>query len=104
MYLILKIFLFCLLTYNFSNEGLNQTHKLELLIEEYILENPEIIIKSLENYRSLQEAKIEEESKYFINDYYDRKIYDSLPSQEMRLGQLLLLNLLITIVDIVKRL
>ena len=49
MYLILKIFLFCLLTYNsISKEEFKSNSKLELLIEEYLLNNPEIIIKSLE--------------------------------------------------------
>ena len=80
MYLILKIFLFCSLAYSsISKEEFKSNSKLELLIEEYLLNNPEIIIKSLENYRNKQEAKIEEESKYFINDYYDRKIYETLP-------------------------
>ena len=74
MYLILKIFLLCLLTYNiFSKEDFESNSKIELLIEEYLLNNPEIIIKSLENYRNRQEAKIEEELKYFINDYYEKK-------------------------------
>ena len=80
MYLILKIFLFCSLAYSsIAKEEFKSDSKLELLIEEYLLNNPEIIIKSLENYRNKQEAKIEEESKYFINDYYDRKIYETLP-------------------------
>ena len=60
-----------------------------MLIEEYILENPEVIIKSLENYRSLQEAKIEEEQKYLINNYYAEKIYDSLPSSGNEAGSII---------------
>ncbi len=80
MYLIVKIFLFCALAYSsISKEEFKSNSKLELLIEEYLLNNPEIIIKSLENYRKKQEAKIEKELEYFINDYYEKKIYETLP-------------------------
>ena len=80
MYLNLKIFLFFLLAYSsFSKEEVKSNSKIELIIEEYLLNNPEIIIKSLENYRNRQEAKIKEELKYFINDYYEKKMYETLP-------------------------
>ena len=49
----------------FADDNNKSNSQIELLIEEYILENPEVIIKSLENYRSEQEAKIEEETKIF---------------------------------------
>ena len=62
MLFILKFFLFYLLVFlGFSDDNNKSNSQIELLIEEYILENPEVIIKSLENYRNLQEAKIEEE-------------------------------------------
>ena len=89
MYLIFKIFLFCLLAYSsISKEEFKSNSKIELLIEEYLLNNPEIIIRSLENYRNKQEAKIEEELKYFINDYYERKIYETLPYTGNTSGQI----------------
>ena len=104
MYLILKIFLFCSLAYSsISKEEFKSNSKLELLIEEYLLNNPEIIIKSLENYRNKQEAKIEEELKYFINDYYEKKSMKLFLTLEILLLKLLLLNLLIIIVAIAKK-
>ncbi len=80
MLFVLKFFLFCLLVSSgFSNETNKSNLQIELLIEEYILKNPEIIIKSLENYRNEQEVKIEEEKKYLINNYYEKEIYNNLP-------------------------
>ena len=53
---ILKFFLFYLLVVSsFSDDRNKSNSQIELLIEEYILKNPEVIIKSLENYRNLQE-------------------------------------------------
>ena len=49
------------------------------MIEEYLLKNPEVIIKSLENYRSKQEAKMEENSKISLNNYYEERVYETLP-------------------------
>ena len=80
MSFILKFFLFYLFVVSsFSDDRNKSNSQIELLIEEYILKNPEVIIKSLENYRNLQEAKIEEEKKNLINDYYEKKTYDNLP-------------------------
>ena len=85
-----KFFLFYLLVFSvFADDGNKSNSQIELLIEEYILENPEVIIKSLENYRSLQEAKIEEEQKYLINNYYAEKVYDSLPSSGNAAGSII---------------
>ena len=90
MLLIFKFFLFYLLVFLvLADDGNKSNSQIELLIEEYILENPEVIIKSLENYRSLQEAKIEEEQKFLINNYYAEKIYDSLPSSGNEAGSII---------------
>ena len=74
MNLIFKIFLFCLIAYNcFSKEDSLSNSKIELMIEEYLLKNPEVIIKSLENYRNKQQAKMEENSKISLNNYYEER-------------------------------
>ena len=80
MNLIFKIFLFCLIAYNcFSKEDSLSNSKIELMIEEYLLKNPEVIIKSLENYRNKQQAKMEENSKISLNNYYEERVYETLP-------------------------
>ncbi len=80
MNLIFKIFLLCLISYNcLSKEDSLSNSEIELMIEDYLLKNPEVIIKSLENYRSRQEAKMEENSKVSINNYYEKRIYETLP-------------------------
>jgi protein-disulfide isomerase len=90
MLFIFKFFLFYLLVFSvFADDGNKSNSQIELLIEEYILKNPEVIIKSLENYRSLQEAKIEEEQKFLINNYYAEKIYDSLPASGNAAGSII---------------
>ena len=80
MNLIFKILLFCLIAYNcLSKEDSLSNSEIELMIEDYLLKNPEVIIKSLENYRSRQEAEMEENSKVSINNYYEKRIYETLP-------------------------
>ena len=80
MLFIFKFVLFFLLvSLSFSEDRYKSDSQLELLIKDYILKNPEVIIESLENYRNIQEAKVEEEQKNLINNYYKKKIYDNLP-------------------------
>ena len=62
-----------------ANEGIKSKAEIEKIIEEYLLENPEILIESLESYRNNQEAKFEENKKAYIESYYKRKKYESFP-------------------------
>ena len=80
MNIFLKIILFCLLSLSsLSKEDAKSKSQIEIIIEEYLLKNPEIIIKSLENYRIKQEAEVEKNTKNVINNYYDKKSYETLP-------------------------
>ena len=80
MIFVLKLFLFYFLLNNsFSEDNTKLKSQIEKIIEKYLIENPEVIIESLENYRIEQEAKFEEDKRVFINDFYENKKYESLP-------------------------
>ena len=80
MNIFFKIILFCLLSLSsLSKEDTKQNSQIEIIIEKYLLKNPEIIIKSLENYRIKQEAEAEKNTKSVINNYYDKQSYENLP-------------------------
>ena len=64
-----------------ANEGLKSKAEIEKIIEEYLLENPEILIESLESYRNNQEAEFEENKKAYIESYYKREKYESLTAR-----------------------
>ena len=53
--------------------------EIEKIIKKYLLENPEILIESLEKYRSNQEAKFEEKQRSHIEAYYKNKKYENFP-------------------------
>ena len=44
-----------------------------------MLQNPEVIIESLERYRNNQEIEMEENKKAVLDSYYDDKKYEVLP-------------------------
>ena len=70
MKFVLKLFLFYFLLNNsFSEDNTKLKSQIEKIIEKYLIENPEVIIESLENYRIEQEAKFEEDKRVFINDF-----------------------------------
>ena len=74
MNIFLKIILFCLLSLSsLSKEDAKSKSQIEIIIEEYLLKNPEILIKSLENYRIKQEAEVEKiiKSKVWPPNYKD---------------------------------
>ena len=50
------------------------------LIEQYILDNPEIIIESLEKYSEKEKIKKQQESKKTLYNFYNNKNYKTLPS------------------------
>ena len=66
-----------------DNKHINEK-QIKNIIEKYILDNPEIIIESLEKFTANQK---EDEKKNFVNilnNFYDNKVYESLP----RIGNL----------------
>ncbi|MAJ23952.1 MAG: hypothetical protein CMP36_00420 [Rickettsiales bacterium] len=61
-------------------DNINNTKKLEEVIEKFILENPEILIKSLEQFTQSQKDKEKETIENSLNDFYDKKLYENYPS------------------------
>ena len=78
--LIKLIMLFFLLTFSVHSDDKNINEEdIQNIIEKYILENPEIIIKSLEKFTANQEKKEKESFVSILNNFYDTKIYEDLP-------------------------
>jgi protein-disulfide isomerase len=50
------------------------------IIEDFIIANPEIMIESLERYSEEKEEEDRNASESIIGEYYNKKIYDNLPS------------------------
>ena len=49
------------------------------IIKKYILENPEILIESLEKFTANQKEKEQKSFVNILNNFYDTKAYESLP-------------------------
>jgi len=79
MIFFIKLIIFILLITNKVYAVPSSKAEIEGIIKEYLLKNPEILIESLEKYRSSQELKIEENKKLVINSYYKNKKYQNLP-------------------------
>ena len=78
--LIKLIMLFFLLTFSVHTDDKNINEEdIQNIIEKYILENPEIIIKSLEKFTANQEKKEKESFVSILNNFYDTKVYEDLP-------------------------
>ena len=83
--LIRFIILIFLLLFNLHADNKNINKKeIQNIIEKYILENPEIIIESLENFTANQKEKEKQSFIDILNDFYDTKVYANLP----RIGNL----------------
>ena len=75
-YVILVFFL----VFNVYSDDKNISEKqIENIIEKYILENPEVIIESLEKFTANQKEKEKESIVNILDNFYDSKIYESLP-------------------------
>lgn len=75
--LVILVF-FLILNTNASDKDINQL-KIEKMIKKYILENPEVIIESLEKYTARQREKERVDISDVLNDFYSSKVYESLP-------------------------
>ncbi len=73
-----------LLLFNISNpvlvDNLKKEEDFERIIEQYILNNPEIIIKSLEQFSKNKEKLEKQISLKILKSYYKDKIYNDFPS------------------------
>ena len=69
---------FLLFSVHSDDKNINEK-QIKNIIEKYILENPEIIIESLEKFTANQKEKEKESFVNILNNFYDTKIYESLP-------------------------
>ena len=74
---IISIFLL-IFNLNADDKNINK-QEIQNIIEKYILENPEIIIESLEKFTADQKEKEKLNFVNILNDFYDNKVYASLP-------------------------
>ena len=78
--LIRYVILIFFLIFNLHSDDKNiNEQQIENIIKKYILENPEILIESLEKFTANQKEKEQKSFVNILNDFYDTKIYESLP-------------------------
>ena len=78
--LIRYVILIFFLIFNLHSDDKNiNEQEIENIIKKYILENPEILIESLEKFTANQKEKEQKSFVNILNDFYDTKIYESLP-------------------------
>ena len=75
-YVILIFFL--IFNLHSADKNINE-QQIENIIKKYILENPEILIESLEKFTANQKEKEQKSFVNILNNFYDAKIYESLP-------------------------
>ncbi len=78
--LIRYVILIFFLIFNLHSDDKNiKEQEIENIIKEYILENPEILIESLEKFTANQKEKEQKSFVNILNNFYDTKVYESLP-------------------------
>ena len=78
--LIRYVILIFFLIFNLHSDDKNiNEQQIENIIKKYILENPEILIESLEKFTANQKVKEQKSFVNILNNFYDTKIYKSLP-------------------------
>jgi len=73
------IIVFFLVFSVYSDDKNISEKQIKNIIERYILENPEIIIESLEKFTADQKKKEKKSFVNILNNFYDSKIYENLP-------------------------
>ena len=63
----------------YANDKNPNEQQIRSIIEKYILENPEVIIESLENFTADQKEKEKKSIVNILNKFYNTKVYESLP-------------------------
>ena len=79
MFIRLVILIFFLVFNLYSTDKKINKQEIQSIIEKYILENPEIIIESLEKFTANQKEREKENFVYILKNFYDSKLYESLP-------------------------
>ena len=78
--LIRYVILIFFLIFNLHSDDKNiNEQQIENIIKKYILENPEILIESLEKFTANQKEKEQKSFVNILNNFYDTKVYESLP-------------------------
>jgi len=78
--LIRYVILIFFLIFNLHSDDKNiNEQQIENIIKKYILDNPEILIESLEKFTANQKEKEQKSFVNILNNFYDAKIYESLP-------------------------
>ena len=78
--LIRFVILIFFLIFNLHSDDKNiNEQQIKNIIEKYILENPEILIESLEKFTANQKEKEKKSFVNILNNFYDTKVYESLP-------------------------
>lgn len=77
-----KIIILALLIFISGCKKSEETNKenINKIIEDFIIANPEIMIESLERYSKEKEKENRNASESIINEYYNKKTYNNLPS------------------------
>ena len=73
------ILIFFLIVNVYSDDKNINEKQIKNIIEKYILENPEIIIESLEKFTANQKEKEKKSFVSILNNFYETKLYESLP-------------------------
>ena len=73
------ILIFFLIFNIYSNDENINEKQIKKIIEKYILENPAILIESLERFSANQKEKEKESFVNILNNFYDNLVYESLP-------------------------
>ena len=92
MYIKLIILIFFLTCNINSTEKEPDEKKIENIIKKYILENPEIIIESLENFTVSQKEKEKEDIVNILQNFYEKKEYMKLPSIGNKKNELIIVE------------
>ena len=74
------IFTIFILIYGCQQNEVTNKDDINKIIEDFIIANPEIMIKSLEEYSKEKEKESRKVSESIIKEYYSKKTYNNLPS------------------------
>ena len=74
-----------------DDKNINE-QQIQNIIQKYILENPETIIESLENFTANQKEKEKKSFIKILNNFYDTKAYESLPRIGNISGKLIIIE------------
>ena len=69
---------FLIFSLHANDKSINEK-KIQDIVKKYILDNPEVIIESLEKFTANQKEKEKKSFVSILNNFYETKLYESLP-------------------------